>query len=222
MPQSCGRRRHCWRTSFKILTISAERNDFLEVKSLSRTTIMSGFHSAYFETCFVGEPIPPDFPASFAIISACAPTGERWPDDRNQVADQLLRMRVRRWRLHRITGGSPDGRHVEPGWAVPCSKRTALSIAQEFKQDAFYWIEGDVLQIVDSSQGRTPCTVGSFKEKFAAQVGYSVAPIWRPLVVGESECSRFLRATGLDFAISELLYIGQGADSPFHQLKLGY
>jgi hypothetical protein len=183
---------------------------------------MSGFHKAYFETCFVGEPIPSDFPASFAIISACAPTGERWPEDRNQVADQLLRMRVRRWRLHRITGRSPDGRHVEPGWAVPCSKRTALSIAREFQQDAFYWVEADVFEIVDSSQGRAPCTVGRFKEKFAAQVGYSVAPTWRPLVVGESECSQFLGATGLDLGLPELLFIGQGADSPNHQWKLGY
>jgi len=183
---------------------------------------MTGFHSAYFETCFVGEPIPSDFPASFAIISACAPTGERWPEDRNQVADQLLRMRVRRWRLHRITGRSPDGHHVEPGWAVPCSKRTAISIAREFQQDAFYWVEGDVLKIVDSSQGRAPCTVGSFKEKFAAQVEYSVAPIWQPLVLGESDCSRFLGSTGLDFGLSEMLFIGQGADLPNHQWKLGY
>jgi hypothetical protein len=183
---------------------------------------MTGFHRAYFETCFVGEPIPSDFPASFAIISACSPTGERWPEDRNQVADQLLKMRVRRWRSHRITGRSPDGHHVEPGWAVPCSKLTAISIAREFQQDAFYWVEADFFEIVDSSQGRASCTVGSFKEKFATQIGYSVAPIWRPLVVGESECSQFLRATGLDFALSELLFIGQGADSPYHQWKLGY
>ena len=183
---------------------------------------MTGFHRAYFETCFVGEPIPSDFPASFAIISACAPTGESWPEGRNQVADQTLRMRAGRWRIHRITGRSPDGLHVEPGWAVPCSKRTALSIAREFQQDAFYWVEADFFEIVDSSQGRAPCTVGSFKEKFAAQVGYSVAPIWRPLVVGESECSQFLGATGLNFGLSEMLFIGQGADSPNHQWKLGY
>lgn len=138
---------------------------------------MSDFIQEYFETIFIGEPLPDGFQSKFAIISAYSPTGTLWTEARNQLADQRLVARLQRWRPHRITGRSPDGNHVEPSWAVPCSKRTARQIASEFHQDAFFWVEDDELQIVDSSRSRPTEAAGSFKGKFIVEVSANATRI---------------------------------------------
>lgn len=124
------------------------------------------FHAAYFETVFFGEALPKNMGTSFAIITAFAPTGRKWSQEKNRHADACLKDRLARWRPHRITGSSEDRKHQENGWAVACARSTAIRIGHEFQQDAIFWVRGDKLSIIDTSRDRRPARAGSFKAKF--------------------------------------------------------
>ncbi len=182
------------------------------------------YFPAYFETIFVGEPFRGGFPDKFAIISACSPTGKKWKEARNQAADQRLRLRTRRWGAHRLTGQSPDGQHTEPGWAVPCSKPTAIKLGKEFQQDAIYWVQDGQLNVLDTSRNRPPQVVGSFHEKFRTDVAVipTLATRWPSLIVGENKCRQFIKDARIKLTQSEWLLTGEGSESVYHSWKLGY
>lgn len=182
------------------------------------------FSPAYFETLFWGDPLPTGFSERFAIISACSPTGRKWKEARNQAADQRLRMRTRRWRPHRLTGQSPDCEHTEPGWAIPCSKATAIKLGRAFQQDAIYWIQDGQVQVVDSSRNRPPQVVGSFHERFRSDAAATalLSTRWPSLVVGEANCRQFIKGARIKFSQSEWLLTGEASVSQYHAWKLQY
>jgi hypothetical protein len=80
-------------------------------------------------------------PDEFAIITACATTGEEWSDEFNTQEDERLQayLQSRFGCVKRITGYSPTAGHSEPGWLVNCSFDEGCDIGLLFKQDAIYW-----------------------------------------------------------------------------------
>lgn len=105
--------------------------------------------NVYFQTIFLAKESDIDWPPEFAIITAWAPTGMVWSDERNRLADQRLFAELSRldvW-LKRLTGQSPDGHHAEPGWAVEVDFQTACDIGNAFKQVAIYFVSDNRLNV---------------------------------------------------------------------------
>lgn len=120
-------------------------------------------HPAYFETLFDVEGHP-EWPHSFAIITAYATTGQTWTQEENEAADQRLRAALGESMIARITGRSPTADHAEPGWAAAIPFEQALHLARTFHQDAFYLVDGDTLYVI-SCENPQRVRVGGFRER---------------------------------------------------------
>jgi len=101
------------------------------------------------------EPLPADWPADFAIITAYDPDGLPKATERNLEADTALEAELRSagYRLHRITGGSADGVHLEPGWGVPIGLPGAVEFGRRYRQVAVFCVQGGVVTLVDCGDG---------------------------------------------------------------------
>jgi len=73
----------------------------------------------------------------------------------NRAADEALESELRAagYRLHRITGGSADGVHLEPGWGVPIGLPGAVEYGRRYRQLAVFYIQGGGLKLVDCADG---------------------------------------------------------------------
>lgn len=85
-------------------------------------------------------------PPVFGIVTAWNPEGGILDAASNETADRSLAARIDAagWRRFRVTGGSPDFSHAEPGWgiAAPAGGREGvLALGREFHQVAIYWVE---------------------------------------------------------------------------------
>lgn len=121
----------------------------------------------YFETHFERQALWEDWPSEFAIITAYATTGEAWTNSENEAADKRLEAKLRQqesW-LRRLTGYSPVTGHSEPGWAVALSFEVACNLGQQFRQDAIYYIVGDVLHVSFCDQRRAQVLIGPFRSR---------------------------------------------------------
>jgi hypothetical protein len=109
------------------------------------------FHQAVFRSA----PLPADWPADFAIITAYDPDGLPTTPELNRAADHALESELRAagYRLHRITGGSADGVHLEPGWGVPIGLPGAVEYGRRYRQLAVFHIQGGGLKLVDCADG---------------------------------------------------------------------
>ena len=100
-------------------------------------------------------PLTADWPADFAIITAYDPDGLATSLERNLAADAALaaELRAAGYRLHRITGGSADGVHLEPGWGVPIGLPGAVEFGRRYRQLAVFYVRGGVVFLVDCADG---------------------------------------------------------------------
>ena len=107
------------------------------------------------QAVFRGAPPPPDWPADFAIITAHDPAGVVTSPGRNIAADVALEAELRAsgCRLHRITGGSADGVHQEPGWGVPIGLPGAVEVGRRHGQLAIFVVRAGRLALVDCADG---------------------------------------------------------------------
>lgn len=126
----------------------------------------SELNPAYFDTRFEIVAGAILWPGSFAIITAHATTGEEWTRDQNEAADRQLAdlLRARGVLIRRITGYSPRTGHAEPGWAATVAFDTACELGREFKQDAIYFVEDDVLLVSRCARPQR-VIVGTFRER---------------------------------------------------------
>lgn len=95
-------------------------------------------------------------PLRFAIITAFNPGDVPNADSLNWAADSALaaELDLRGIPRFRVTGGSPDFRHCEPGWgAVLAGLAQAIGIARQFSQAALYWVDDDRLWLVGCGSG---------------------------------------------------------------------
>ncbi len=124
-------------------------------------------HHAYFETHFETPDADPHWPAAFAIITACATTGETWSEEENRAADARLAaaLQSRAVWCRRLTGFSPHTTHAEPGWACALSFDAACDLGLEFRQDAIYYVDGDALYVSFCDTRRRLEPVGPFRAR---------------------------------------------------------
>ena len=107
------------------------------------------------QAVFRCAPLPADWPADFAIITAYDPDGLPTTAELNRAADEALESELRAagYRLHRIAGGSADGAHLEPGWGVPIGLPGAVEDGRRYRQLAVFYIQGGGLKLVACSDG---------------------------------------------------------------------
>ena len=100
-------------------------------------------------------PLPSDWPTDFAIITAYDPDGLPTTAELNHAADAYLEAELRAagYRLHRITGGSADGVHLEPGWGVPIGLPGAVEFGRRYRQVAVFAVRAGRLALVDCEDG---------------------------------------------------------------------
>ena len=101
------------------------------------------------------EPLPADWPADFAIITAYDPDGVVTSPELNHAADVALEAELRsaEYRLHRITGGSADGVHLEPGWGAPIGLPGAVEFGRRYRQLAIFVVRAGRVALVDCEDG---------------------------------------------------------------------
>ena len=99
--------------------------------------------------------LPADWPADFAVITAYDPDGQPTTAEQNLAADLALEadLRAAGYRLHRITGGSADGVHLEPGWGVPIGLPGAVEFGRRYRQVAIFTVKGGAVSLVDCADG---------------------------------------------------------------------
>jgi len=117
---------------------------------------MTPEHRAQFsQAVFRFEPLPVDWPADFAVITAYDSDGQATTAELNLAADQALaaELRAAGYRLHRITGGSADGVHLEPGWGVPIGLPGAVEFGRRYRQVAIFAVRAGRLALVDCEDG---------------------------------------------------------------------
>ena len=81
---------------------------------------------------------------AFRVLTACHPGGEALgtAEDRRRTARLARQLRSRGLRPVRADGASPDGRHVEPGWAADVAADTARLLAGQDGQSAVFFFDG--------------------------------------------------------------------------------
>ena len=126
------------------------------------------------------EPLPTEFtqvffrasvpiggwPERFAVVTAHNPDGLLLEPAANAGADAMLRAALEKIGLEhfRVTGGSRDEAHREPGWGFsPATPQSAQELSQRFRQLAFFWIENDRVSLVDARTGSST-DQGSWQE----------------------------------------------------------
>ena len=118
------------------------------------------------------EPLPTEFtqvffrasvpiggwPKRFAVVTAHNPDGLLADPAANDAADEELRAAMEKRGLthFRVTGGSRDEKHREPGWGFSsATSQSAKELSLSFRQLAFFWIENDRLSLVDARTGES-------------------------------------------------------------------
>jgi hypothetical protein len=107
------------------------------------------------QAVFRFTPLPADWPEDFAIITAYDPDGLPTTAEQNLAADAALEadLWAAGYRLHRITGGSADGVHLEPGWGVPIGLPGAVEFGRRYRQLAVFAVRAGRLALVDCEDG---------------------------------------------------------------------
>jgi Protein of unknown function (DUF3293) len=107
------------------------------------------------QAVFRCDPLPADWPADFAIITAYDPDGLPATPEANLAADAALEsdLRAAGYRLHRIAGGSADGVHLEPGWGVPIGLPGAVEFGRRYCQLAVFAVRAGRMALVDCEDG---------------------------------------------------------------------
>ena len=107
------------------------------------------------QAVFRCAPLPADWPADFAVITAYDPDGFPTTEELNRAADAALESELRSagHRLHRITGGSEDGVHQEPGWGVTVGLPGAVEYGRRYRQLAVFYVQGGGVCLVACADG---------------------------------------------------------------------
>ena len=121
----------------------------------------------YYQTRFLPNGLPMPLPGTFAIITACATTGETWTDSENAAANAALRadLEMSDRLLGSLTGYSPVTGHAKPGFAASLPFEEACDLGLQFKQDDNYYVDTGILHVSYCDQRRRLEPVGTFLER---------------------------------------------------------
>ena len=106
---------------------------------------------------FTAELPTAGLPRRFGIVTAYNADGAIAPLEVNRAADvELKRHLVGAGLAHfRVTGGSPDGAHLEPGYGIAADSLDVIRpISRRYRQEAFYWVENATVFVVNTEGAR--------------------------------------------------------------------
>jgi hypothetical protein len=111
---------------------------------------------AFLQAVFHGVEPRGGWPGEFVVVTACNPRGEIVDAERNESLDRELSalLEVKGLVHCRMTGGSPDGSHREPGYLVDCDWEVGLELGRRFEQVAIYQVVDGELYLVDCQDGK--------------------------------------------------------------------
>jgi hypothetical protein len=107
----------------------------------------------HLKACFAAELPASGLPARFAIVTAYHPLSAITAEDANRKADaDLERVLAAAGLAHfRVTGGTRDGSHREPGYGVIAeSPEVVRPISRRFRQEAFFWVENGTVYLINT------------------------------------------------------------------------
>ena len=102
---------------------------------------------------FTVELPPSGLPARFGIVTAFNADSAISAPDVNERADAELKCHLVAAGLphFRVTGGSRDGSHREPGYGIAAdSPEVIRPISRRFRQEAFFWVEDGTVFVVNT------------------------------------------------------------------------
>jgi len=108
---------------------------------------------AFTKVCFRGDPPEGGWPVRFVVITAYNPEARIVTPAENNAADRSLRNKLRRDTIFafRVTGGSRDRRHMEPGWGfVPPVDGYAAGLCRQFHQLAYFEVTDGAVLLVNA------------------------------------------------------------------------
>jgi hypothetical protein len=94
----------------------------------------------------------------FAVVTPADPCGQTLPMDENLARLALLARELDLLQIPhvRADGTSPDGGHVEPGFAVPLKLLAAVRLAERWEQLGLFWFDGSHVWIVPVHADEAP------------------------------------------------------------------
>lgn len=108
-----------------------------------------------------------ELPVRFGIVTACNPMGVTVEASVNEGLDRDLGMSLldRGIPHFRVTGGSRDMSHAEPGYGCAVDLERIVELGRQWKQEAVFWVEGDQLVLVSCDDSKHEEPLGSFRER---------------------------------------------------------
>jgi hypothetical protein len=108
-------------------------------------------------------------PARFGIVTAYNAASAIATEETNKNEDgELKRFLVVAGLPHfRVTGGSRDGSHQEPGYGIAAASPEIIRpISRRFRQEAFFWAENGTVYVINTD-GRRRHRVALWTERQA-------------------------------------------------------
>jgi hypothetical protein len=123
---------------------------------MNEVSLAADDRPAFLEAVFHGVEPMGGWPEEFVVVTACNPRGEIVDAERNESLDRELSALLElKGLVHcRMTGGSPDGSHREPGYLVECDGEVGLELGRRFEQVGIYQVFGGELYLVDCQDGK--------------------------------------------------------------------
>lgn len=127
---------------------------------------------AFSRTYFIADKQDAGWPDRFAVVTAHNPDGVVLSPAANRNADARLERRLTALGCtpFRVTGGSKDMSHAEPGWGFAISNlETAVWLGCEFRQLAVFWINRGDLLLADCNSDARPLFVAKWKDRVVSK-----------------------------------------------------
>jgi hypothetical protein len=134
---------------------------------MNEVSLAADERPAFLQAVFHGVEPRGGWPEVFVIVTACNPRGATVNAERNECLDQeLSRLLEVKGLVHcRMTGGSPDGSHREPGYLVERDGEVGLELGRRFEQVAIYGVVDGELYLVDCMDGKKT-TVAKWSSRY--------------------------------------------------------
>ena len=123
---------------------------------MNESYLVADERPAFLQAVFHGVKPMGGWPDEFVIVTACNPRGEIVDAERNEFLDRELStlLEVKGLVHCRVTGGSSDGSHLEPGYLVECDGEVGLELGRRFDQMAIYGVVDGELYLIDCKDGK--------------------------------------------------------------------
>ncbi|GAA0374220.1 hypothetical protein GCM10009092_43060 [Bowmanella denitrificans] len=102
------------------------------------------------------------------IVTACNPGGSVLSKSENTLLQGQLAGRLSRqgFRCSELIGAGADLKHQEPSYLIACNKLQGLELARHFKQNAFYWLDGEQVWLLPAMlEGYNAVALGNFRAR---------------------------------------------------------